>query len=71
MAVRILTEGDLDGDWVADAAAFTCPNPACKKVFVVSLAAHGNSRDCPKCGKSTGNLQAHGLSPYLRAEQPN
>lgn len=45
-----------DEDWVGNNVAVRCP--CCGKVFIVSAfpPQHGGTRNCPKCGKSTGRL---------------
>jgi len=59
MPIRKLDAMDLkkDEDWEGNNAAFTCPNPQCRKVFIVSAMIHRNGRQCPACGKSTGNVK--------------
>jgi predicted RNA-binding Zn-ribbon protein involved in translation (DUF1610 family) len=44
-------------DWEGNNAAFTCPNPNCGKVFIVSAMIHRNGRQCLDCGKSIGRVK--------------
>ena len=69
MAVKLLDPNTVehDADWDGNNAAFTCP--VCGKVFIVSSPLHEGSRDCPSCGKSTGNVNGgkkSGGSAYIR-----
>jgi Zn finger protein HypA/HybF involved in hydrogenase expression len=74
MAVKVLDPNALGQgeDWQGNNATFTCP--CCRKVFIVSAVIHQGSRDCPGCGKSTGNVAGgkdSGGSAYIRYEDSN
>jgi hypothetical protein len=43
---------EKDKDWLGNNAAFTCPQPGCRKVYIVSALIHKNGRECPACGRS-------------------
>jgi len=57
---RAIDPARLDEDWEGNNIAITCPNPSCKKVFIVSAQMHRNGRLCPKCGQSKGIVSAKG-----------
>lgn len=44
-------------DWEGNNIAVTCPNPTCRKVYIVSARIHGGKRSCPSCGKSEGTVE--------------
>ena len=69
MGVKTINPDEIphDTDWEGNNAAFTCP--MCQKVFIVSAQIHSGSRECPNCGKSTGNIvggKKSGGSAYIR-----
>jgi hypothetical protein len=59
MPIRKLDSMDLkkEEDWEGNNAAFTCPNPKCGKVFIVSAMIHRGARQCPACCKSIGRVK--------------
>ena len=74
MAVQPLNPDEMPhyADWEGNNAAFSCP--ICGKVFIVSGQLHNGTRDCPSCGKSTGNVSGgkkSGGSAYLRYDDSN
>jgi hypothetical protein len=74
MAVKSMDSDAIphDMDWEGNNAAFTCP--VCSKVFIVSGHLHSGSRECPICGKATGNVtggKKSGGSAYIRYEDSN
>lgn len=58
--LRTIDHNRLDEDWEGNNIAVTCPNPECKKVFIVSGRIHPKGRLCPKCQRSQGLVSATG-----------
>ena len=54
MTIRFMRIGHLqkDEDWLGNNAAFTCPQPGCGKVYIVSALIYKDGRECPACGRS-------------------
>jgi hypothetical protein len=52
----------LGEDWEGNNIAVTCPNPACKKVFIVSGHMHPRGRNCPRCKGSKGFVEGGRMS---------
>lgn len=57
---RPIDPARLNEDWEGNNIAVTCPNPECRKVFIVSGRMHRKGRMCPKCGQSRGIVSAKG-----------
>lgn len=57
---RKIDPNQLGEDWEGNNIAVTCPNPECRKIFIVSARMHPKGRLCPKCLQSQGIVSATG-----------
>jgi hypothetical protein len=57
---RKIDPSRLEEDWEGNNIAVTCPNPECRKIFIVSARMHPKGRLCPKCLQSQGLVSASG-----------
>jgi hypothetical protein len=57
---RKIDPSRLEEDWEGNNIAVTCPNPECRKIFIVSARMHPKGRLCPKCLQSQGLVSATG-----------
>jgi hypothetical protein len=57
---REIDPSRLEEDWEGNNIAVTCPNPECKKVFIVSGLMHPKGRLCPKCQQSKAFVSKKG-----------